>query len=319
MTGPMPTDSDTPTILVTGAAGRHGGTGPHVVRLLRARGLPVRAMVRRLDERADHLRALGAEVVAGDFHNVASLRVALDGVGRAYFSYPIDARLLEAATTMATAAREAGLRALVHNSLMPARADHPSPEARGHWLAERVFQWAGVGAVQVRGAFFYENLVRWVGARAAAGEICLPFGAGSGSAAWVAATDVARVVAAILADPAPHLGRTYDVTGPDAPTFDGVAALFARALGRPVAYVDIPPDRWERDLAEVEGPNPHLIEHLSRLADGFRQRRGGGMVTDVARRVAGVEPQSLSAFIEAWAHPRTLSGHPHTRSRRPRP
>lgn len=308
----MSTNPDPPTILVTGAAGRHGGTGPHVVRLLRARGLPVRAMVRRLDGRADRLRAFGAEVVEGDFHSVASLRAAMDGVGRVYFSYPIDARLLEAATATAVAARDAGVRALVHNSLMPARADHPSPEARAHWLAERVFEWAGVGVVQVRGAFFYENLVRWVGASVVAdGEVRLPFGTGDGAAAWVAAEDVARVVAAILAAPAPHLGQTYNVTGPDAPTFDEVAAIFAQALGRPVAYVDVPLARWQRDLAMVEGPNLHLIEHLSRLADGFRYRGGGGgVVTDVARRIAGIDPQPLRPFIDAWARAAAAAGAP---------
>jgi NAD(P)H dehydrogenase (quinone) len=40
-------------ILVTGAAGRVGGVGGAVVEALRRRGLPVRALVRRDDERAD--------------------------------------------------------------------------------------------------------------------------------------------------------------------------------------------------------------------------------------------------------------------------
>jgi ferredoxin len=39
-------------ILVTGAAGRVGGVGGLVVEALQRRGLPVRAMVRREDERA---------------------------------------------------------------------------------------------------------------------------------------------------------------------------------------------------------------------------------------------------------------------------
>jgi len=125
----------------------------------------------------------------------------------------------------------------------------------------------------------------------------------------VAAEDVAWVVAAILAAPAPHLGQTYNVTGPDAPTFDEVAALFAQALGRPVAYVDVPLARWQRDLAVVEGPNPHLIEHLSRLADGFRRRgRGGGVVTDVVRLIAGVDPQPLGVFVDAWARASASAG-----------
>jgi NADPH:quinone reductase-like Zn-dependent oxidoreductase len=50
-------------ILVTGAAGSVGGVGRTVVALLHQRNLPVRALVRREDERATALRALGAEVV----------------------------------------------------------------------------------------------------------------------------------------------------------------------------------------------------------------------------------------------------------------
>ena len=60
----MTPNNDKPrqTVLVTGAAGgQHGRTGRRVTELLRARGVPVRAMVRTLDERADHLRGLGAE------------------------------------------------------------------------------------------------------------------------------------------------------------------------------------------------------------------------------------------------------------------
>jgi NAD(P)H dehydrogenase (quinone) len=57
----------TPPILVTGATGRVGGTGRHVAAELLRRGLPVRAMVRRIDERSEALRAMGIEVVVCDF------------------------------------------------------------------------------------------------------------------------------------------------------------------------------------------------------------------------------------------------------------
>lgn len=43
-----------------------GGTGRTVLDQLRAQDVPVRAMVRRDDERAAEVRALGAEVVVGD-------------------------------------------------------------------------------------------------------------------------------------------------------------------------------------------------------------------------------------------------------------
>jgi NAD(P)H dehydrogenase (quinone) len=50
-------------ILVTGAAGQLGAVGRTVTSLLLDRGLPVRALVRREDERAAAVRAAGAEVV----------------------------------------------------------------------------------------------------------------------------------------------------------------------------------------------------------------------------------------------------------------
>jgi uncharacterized protein YbjT (DUF2867 family) len=53
-------------ILVTGAAGRIGGVGRTITELLLKQGRPVRAMVRKEDERAQALRNKGAEVVVGE-------------------------------------------------------------------------------------------------------------------------------------------------------------------------------------------------------------------------------------------------------------
>src|SRR5260370_42518557 len=57
--------ADNASILVTGAARQLGAVGRTVTSLLLDRGLPVRAMVRREDDRAAALRAAGAEVVGG--------------------------------------------------------------------------------------------------------------------------------------------------------------------------------------------------------------------------------------------------------------
>jgi nucleoside-diphosphate-sugar epimerase len=79
------------TILVTGAApGSQGSTGWHIVRLLRERGLPVRAFVHTVDERSDRLRSLGAEVIQGDLLNFESVKRAMSGVRRAFFTYPVE-------------------------------------------------------------------------------------------------------------------------------------------------------------------------------------------------------------------------------------
>jgi uncharacterized protein YbjT (DUF2867 family) len=63
-------------------------------------------------------------------------------------------------------------------------------------------------------------------------RIELPFGRGKTSP--VAAADVAQVVAAVLADPVPHLGLIYKLTGPQSQDMDGVAREFSDALDREV-------------------------------------------------------------------------------------
>jgi uncharacterized protein YbjT (DUF2867 family) len=89
-------------ILVTGAAGgAQGSTGRQVTSLLLGQGIPVRALVHKLDTRCDELRKQGAEVVQGDLLDPASVQAAMRDVKRAYFTYPVAVGLLEAATIFA--------------------------------------------------------------------------------------------------------------------------------------------------------------------------------------------------------------------------
>src|SRR5437764_1490736 len=90
-----------------------------VVRFLREQGRTVRAMVHHDDERAEALRVLGAEVVAGDLTNPADVGRVLDGCPRAYFGMSVAASYLEAAATVASVARSlGGLEVLVSISQM---------------------------------------------------------------------------------------------------------------------------------------------------------------------------------------------------------
>ena len=130
-------------ILVTGAAGRVGGVGGAVVAALRRRDLPVRALVRRDDERADALRAAGAEVVVGDLTRAGDVARALAGCRRLYFGMSVSAPYLEATVTAAAAARARGdLEVFVNISQMTVSQmslaeTTDSLQQRQHWLAEQ--------------------------------------------------------------------------------------------------------------------------------------------------------------------------------------
>src|SRR5262245_57836301 len=129
-------------ILVTGAAGKIGAVGRIVTELLLERGLPVRAMVRREDDRSAALRAAGAEVVIGDLLEPADVYRVVSGCPRVYFGMSVSAGYLEATVTMATVAREIGVEALVNMSQMTVsqmsiQNTTPSPQQRQHWLGEQ--------------------------------------------------------------------------------------------------------------------------------------------------------------------------------------
>jgi NAD(P)H dehydrogenase (quinone) len=284
------------TVLITGAAGRHGATGNHAARQLLARGLPVRAFVRHDDDRAAELEALGADVVVGDLHDFDAVRAALEGVTAAYFTYPLAEGLLEATTTFAAAGKQAGLRSVVNMSQITAGPSHSSPAARRHWLAERVLDWSGIAVTHLRPPFFLENLITIASAATVRAEarIYLPYG--NGRHAPVAGQDVARVVAAVLADPAAHQGRTYVPTGPASLSMAEQAAVFSHELGRPVQYVDIPVERWRQLLSQVDGVSAYLIEHLARVAEAH-QRGEQDTVTDVVETIGGAPPKSVATFI----------------------
>jgi uncharacterized protein YbjT (DUF2867 family) len=295
--------ADSERILVTGAGGGVGGVGRTVVEMLRARGLPVRAMVHREDERADALRAFGAEVVAGDLTNPAAVAAALDGCPAVFFSMSVSPAHLEAAATVATVAcAVGGVEALVGMSQMTvsqmtAQSTEESHQQRLHWLSERVLDWSGLPVVHIRPTIFLDNpLFTTLAARSIAdsGTIQLPFGTGRTSP--IAAVDVARVVATVLADPRPHLGRVLELTGPTSQDMTGIAEEFTRALGRPVSYVDVPLDAWAERVAATANLPPHVEEHLITMARLHRSNRYDRS-TDTVERVTGTPARSIEQFV----------------------
>src|ERR1700736_6652271 len=99
-------------ILVTGAAGRVGAVGRTVTELLLNRGEAVRAMVRTEDERAQALRALGAEVVVGDLLDLDSMHRAIAGCETMYFGMSVSDAYLAATVNAAAVAKNHGVQAL---------------------------------------------------------------------------------------------------------------------------------------------------------------------------------------------------------------
>jgi len=286
-------------VLITGA----GGVGRLVTEQLRAHDLPVRVLVRRDDERAAEVRALGAEVVKGDLTRPETVAVALEGVKRVYFGLSVSPDQLLATTVLATVAKETSdLDVLVDMSQMTVSqmtvtSTAESRQQRLHWLSEQVLNWSGLPVVHVRPTLFLDNpLFTTLAARSIRerGTLELPFGMGRTSP--VATEDVSRVVATILRDPAKHVGQVYELTGPRTLDMTGVAAEFSAALGRQVSYVDVPLDGWRSEVLAKAGLPPHTEQHIATMARLHRENRYDRSTDDV-ERVTGERPRTVEQFV----------------------
>ncbi|MCL6673879.1 NmrA family NAD(P)-binding protein [Streptomyces panaciradicis] len=288
-------------VLITGA----GGVGRSVLEKLRARDVPVRVMVRRDDDRAAQLRALGAEVVLGDLTRPETVAVALEGVRSMYFAMPVSPDHLLAATIVASVAREyGGLDALVDMSQMTvsqmtATSTAESRQQRLHWLAEQVFDWSGLPVVHIRPTSFLDNpLFTTLPAQTVPkrGTIELPFGTGRTSP--IAVDDVARVVATVLHDPAPHAGHVYELTGPRTVDMTEMAEAFSKALGRPISYVDVPLEQWRNEVLSTIGLPSHIEQHIVTMCRLHQQNRYD-RASDAVERLTGAPASTIEDFVAA--------------------
>src|SRR3954469_2316982 len=121
-------------ILITGATGSHGSTGFILLQKLAKMNVNAVAMVRQDDFRAEAIRNLGHRTVVADFFDLAALRKAFEGISSVFFSYPIRDGIVNAAANVALAAKEAGVKKIVHNTMAVTMDLSPSPFARQSFL-----------------------------------------------------------------------------------------------------------------------------------------------------------------------------------------
>jgi NAD(P)H dehydrogenase (quinone) len=221
-----PTAAPRSPIAVTGATGQLGG---RVARRLAEAGVRQRLLVRDLT-RAPQLA--GATAVQAAYDDGEAVRRALDGIGTVLMvSAAEHPDRVAQHRTFVDAAAAAGVAHLVYTSFSGAAPDATFTHGRDHWHTEQHIRASGLDFTVLRDNLYADFLPALAGAD---GVIRGP--AGDGRVAAVAQDDIAEVAALVLREPAAHVGRSYDLTGPQALTLSEVAALLTAATGRPVSY-----------------------------------------------------------------------------------
>jgi uncharacterized protein YbjT (DUF2867 family) len=289
--------------LITGAGGGIGSVSRRVVQMLIDGGAQVRGMVRRDDDRADQLREMGADVIVGDLTSAGDIVDAMEGVRRMFFNMSVSPDYLRATTEVCAVALDRGHLDVIVNmsqmtvSQMTLTSTGESKQHRLHWLAEHVLNWSGLPVIHVRPTVFLDNpLFTFLSKQAVRerGVLALPFGTASTSP--ISADDVARVVAALLRDPADRIGRVFELTGPEVLDINGLAEQYSRALNRSIAGEDLPLDEWERQLLEPAGLPDHVRQHIATMARLHREGRYD-RATDDVEQITRQPAQTVEEYV----------------------
>ena len=278
-------------ILVVGATGK---VGREVVRQLSASDAPVRALVRD-PARASHIRLPGVDIAVGDLSRPDSLDAALSGVDRVFLASPAHPDQVELQGNLVQASKRRGVNRIVKVSVAGG-PDAATQIGRWHWTTEKQIEASGLGFTMLRPSLFMQQTLRFAPSIAATGSFAMP--CGSGEVPLVDCRDVAAVAVAALTEDG-HDRRIYDLTGPEALSFEAIADAIAQAAGRKITYVHVPPD-YARKQMLAEGVPVWLADDMLVLFGAIREGYGGA-VTDAVQKVTGERPRSYLQFARDHA------------------
>jgi uncharacterized protein YbjT (DUF2867 family) len=271
-------------ILVTAAT---APVGRSIVEQLVAAGEPVRALTRNPEKPG---LPAGAEVVAGDLSDPASLAAAMDGVSAVFLLAVVPGF----EDGFLGAARDAGVRRIVLQSsgaIDDAAAEQPDVIAAFHHGIEQAIRASGLDWTFLRLEVASADALQWafdVPAQLAEGDVVRgPYADAAGSPLHFA--DLAAVAIAALTDDR-HAGQTYRLTGPRSLTHAEQIAHIGAAHGRELRYEELAPE------AAREAMGPYAPVDVL-MAAWERHRSTPAPVTDTVERITGRAPRS----VEQWA------------------
>ena len=272
-------------ILVLGSTGT---TGSEVARQLIAAGRQPRLLVRSPAK----ARAFqdDAELVEGDLDRPESIDAAMRGVEAMYLvSSGVRGRTQEIEAI--DAAKRAGVRHVVKLSVFGADAPFYA-FARWHGEVESHLRGSGLAWTMLRPVNFMTNSLQWADSIRSSGAFYQPTGDGRWAA--IDPSDIGAVAVRALTSPG-HEGKAYAMTGPEALSASEYAQKISAAIGKPVTFVDVPPEAAHDQLLKSGMP----AEYVDALLDLLATMKAGKFATvaDGVERGGGKKPFSFDDWI----------------------
>jgi len=281
-------------IAVVGATGAQGGGLVRSILAEQDGPFAVRAITRKPDsDKGQALAELGAEVVAGDADDPASLDAAFAGAHgafcvTAFWEHLSPEREYEQATAMARATKRAGVEHVVWSTLEDTRLAIPLDDPRMPVLkgkynvphfdakgeADEVFASEGGPTSYLMAAFYWENFI-YFGAGPRPGEggnLVLALPLGGVKLPGIAAADIGKCAHGIFRRGAAAVGERFGIAG-EVLSGDEMAAAFEKALGREVRFYDVPFDVYRAFDFPGADDMGNMFQYQALYGDAFLDSR----------------------------------------------
>ncbi len=309
--------SDNKIIAVVGATGAQGGGLVRAILDDPAGGFSVRALTRNPDsDKAKALAAAGAEVVAADLDDEASLVEALNGAHGAFFvtnfwEHFSPEKETEQAANLARAAKKAGLKHVIWSTLEDTRNwvpldDDRMPTLMGSYkvphfdakgAADEIFRREGVPTTFLLTSFYWDNLIHFgMGpARGPDGRYGITLPMGDGKLPGIAVDDIGRSAYGIFKRGDELIGETVAISGEHL-TGAEMAAAIGRAKGMEVVYNSVEPEAYRG----FGFPGAEDLGNMFQFKRDFQEAFCGPRDPDIARSL-NPSLQSFADWLEANA------------------
>lgn len=272
-------------VLVLGGTGKTGGP-----------------LVRRLTEEGHGVKCAsrsgaapgGAEGCRFDWYAAESHGAALDGVGSIYLIAPLGApdplQVMQPFIETAIA-RGVGRFVLLSSSLL--EEGGPAMGMVHAFLRQCAPQWA-----VLRPSWFMQNFVIDPHLTSICSEGAIYSATDDGLVPFIDAEDIAEVALHALTDARPTANDLL-ITGPQAISYDQVAATIGGVVGRPVRHVRLTAEQLAKRFEDAGIP----AEYATMLAGLDRAIAAGAeaRTTDIVEKVTGHPPASFESFAQAHA------------------
>jgi len=299
-------------ITVFGATGAQGGGLARALLADRASGFTVRAVTRKPDSDAGRaLAKAGAEVVAADMDDAASVQRAMSGAWGAFcvtnfWEHFSPEKELAQAGALADAAAKAGVQHVIWSTLEDTRTflapdgtrmpvlmgkyNVPHFDAKGE--ANALFT-SKVPTTLLYTSFYWDNLIHFgMGPKKGPdGVLAFTLPMADKRLSGIAAEDIGKCASGIFREGAVHIGNSVGIAGEHL-TGAQMAAELTRALGQAVRYNAVTPEQYRG----FGFPGAEDLGNMFQFYVEFEAAFVKARPVEVARRL-NPELQTFAAFL----------------------